>query len=46
MMRAVWDTMIVAPPLVISRAQIDELIGKVGAALDATLAQLRAEKIL
>ena len=35
-MRAVGDTMIVSPPLVISRAQIDELVDKAGKALDAT----------
>lgn len=35
-MRAVRDTMIVAPPLVISRAETDELIGKAAAALDKT----------
>ena len=33
-MRAVWDTMIVAPPLVISRPQIDELLTKVVRSLD------------
>ena len=33
-MRAVWDTMIVAPPLVISRPQIDELLAKVVRSLD------------
>lgn len=40
-MRAVWDTMIVAPPLVISRAEIDELVRRVRRALDATERQLR-----
>ena len=39
-MRAVGDTMIVAPPLVATHAQIDELIDKVRAALDATAAEL------
>src|SRR5262245_35120561 len=39
-MRAVRDTMIVAPPLVISTAQVDELIEKAGRALDAKLAAL------
>ncbi|AWM59941.1 aspartate aminotransferase family protein [Pseudomonas songnenensis] len=35
-MRAVGDTMIISPPLVISEEQIDELIGKVRLCLDAT----------
>ena len=39
-MRAVWDTMIVAPPLVISHAQIDELLDKVHRSLDQTHAAL------
>ncbi len=40
-MRAVGDTMIVAPPLVITRAQIDELVDKARTALDKTAAALR-----
>jgi putrescine---pyruvate transaminase len=39
-MRAVRDTMIIAPPLVITEAQIDELIEKARRALDLTLAEL------
>ncbi|TFH88028.1 aspartate aminotransferase family protein [Billgrantia azerbaijanica] len=39
-MRSVGDTMIISPPLVIARAEIDELIDKARAALDATQAQL------
>jgi putrescine---pyruvate transaminase len=39
-MRAVRDTMIIAPPLVITREQIDELIDKARASLDMTLAAL------
>ncbi len=39
-MRSVGDTMIISPPLVISRDEIDELIDKARAALDATLARL------
>ncbi|MCW3147657.1 aspartate aminotransferase family protein [Stutzerimonas stutzeri] len=35
-MRAVGDTMIVSPPLVIAEDEIDELIGKVRLCLDAT----------
>ncbi|MDQ2779589.1 MAG: aspartate aminotransferase family protein [Pseudomonadota bacterium] len=41
-MRAVGDRMIVAPPLVITRAQIDELIGLARKCLDLTLAEARA----
>jgi putrescine aminotransferase len=40
-MRAVGDRMIIAPPLVMSRAQIDEMIAKIRFCLDATLADLR-----
>jgi putrescine aminotransferase len=39
-MRAVGDTMIVAPPLVITAAQIDELIAKVARSLDELAAQV------
>jgi len=42
-MRAVGDRMIVAPPLVIDRAQIDEMVGLIGHCLDLTLADLRAQ---
>jgi putrescine aminotransferase len=42
-MRAVWDTLVVAPPLVISSAQIDELVEKARLTLDQLLAQLQAE---
>ncbi|MBK3918966.1 aminotransferase class III-fold pyridoxal phosphate-dependent enzyme [Pseudomonas stutzeri] len=40
-MRAVGDTMIISPPLVISEDQIDELIGKVRLCLDATAKDVR-----
>ncbi|SOQ05291.1 aspartate aminotransferase family protein [Pseudomonas syringae group genomosp. 3] len=40
-MRAVGDTMIIAPPLVISFAQIDELVEKARTCLDLTLAVLQ-----
>jgi putrescine aminotransferase len=40
-MRAVGDTMIIAPPLVISFAEIDELVEKARKCLDLTLAQLQ-----
>ena len=42
-MRAVGDRMIVSPPLVITREQIDELTAKARRCLDLTLEQCRAE---
>ena len=39
-MRAVGDRMIVAPPLVMTRAQVDEMMGLVRRCLDLTLAEL------
>jgi len=42
-MRAVRDTMIVSPPLIITREQIDELTEKARRCLDLTLEQCRAE---
>ncbi|WP_355660820.1 aspartate aminotransferase family protein [Halomonas salifodinae] len=39
-MRSVGDTMIISPPLVISHAEIDELVSKARLALDATAARL------
>ncbi len=39
-MRAVGDRMIIAPPLVMTRAQIDEMIDKIRYCLDLTLADL------
>ena len=41
-MRAVGDRMIVAPPLVITRAQIDEMLALVRRCLDLTLADAKA----
>ena len=41
-MRAVGDRMIVAPPLVITRAQVDELADKARKCLDLTLADVKA----
>nr|WP_298249914.1 aspartate aminotransferase family protein [uncultured Halomonas sp.] len=41
-MRSVGDTMIISPPLVISREEIDELVDKARAALDATHQRLAA----
>ncbi|MFO1288664.1 MAG: hypothetical protein U1F49_20445 [Rubrivivax sp.] len=43
-MRAVGDRMIVAPPLVITRAQIDEMVALIRRCLDLTLAQARRER--
>jgi putrescine---pyruvate transaminase len=45
-MRAVRDTMICAPPLVITTEQIDELIDKARRTLDQTHAQLRSEGLV
>ena len=36
-MRAVGDRMIIAPPLIMTRAQIDEMIGLIRLCLDRTL---------
>ncbi|MEN5091249.1 aspartate aminotransferase family protein [Pseudomonas protegens] len=41
-MRAVGDTMIIAPPLVISEAEIDELVAKARKCLDLTLSVLQS----
>ncbi|HEU4460073.1 MAG TPA: aspartate aminotransferase family protein [Methylibium sp.] len=41
-MRAVGDRMIVAPPLVITRAQIDEMVGLIRRCIELTLADARA----
>jgi putrescine aminotransferase len=45
-MRAVGDRMIIAPPLVMTRAQIDEMMGLVRRCLDATLEELRVGGLL
>ena len=42
-MRAVGDRMIVAPPLVITRAQIDEMVSLILRCLDLTLADARRQ---
>jgi putrescine aminotransferase len=41
-MRAVGDRMIIAPPLVITRAQIDEMVALIRRCLDLTLADLES----
>ena len=42
-MRAVGDRMIIAPPLTMTHAQIDEMMALIRLCLDATLEQLKAE---
>ncbi|MED5249573.1 MAG: aminotransferase class III-fold pyridoxal phosphate-dependent enzyme, partial [Pseudomonadota bacterium] len=41
-MRAVGDSMIISPPLIMSKDQIDELVDLAGKALDKTLEQVQA----
>ena len=41
-MRAVGDRMIIAPPLVVTRAQIDEMVALIRRCLDLTLADVKA----
>ena len=45
-MRAVGDRMIIAPPLVITRAQIDELAALIRLCLDLTLRDLQQRGLL
>ena len=45
-MRATRDTMIIAPPLVITRSEIDELVEKAWRTLDQTHADLRRDGLL
>lgn len=45
-MRAVGERMIVAPPLVMTCAQIDEMTGRIRNALDLTLGELQARGLL
>ena len=45
-MRAVGDRMIIAPPLVMTRAQIDDMMALIRLCLDATLADLRSAGLL
>jgi putrescine aminotransferase len=42
-MRAVGDRMIIAPPLVITRAQIDEMIELIHRCLDLTLQEVQSK---
>jgi putrescine aminotransferase len=45
-MRAVGDRMIIAPPLVITKTQIDEMIALIRHCLDLTLADLKARGLV
>ncbi|TNF61350.1 MAG: aspartate aminotransferase family protein [Burkholderiales bacterium] len=45
-MRAVGDRMIIAPPLTMSRAQIDEMMALIVRCLDATMAELASSGLL
>lgn len=45
-MRHVGDKMIIAPPLVITPAEIDELVEKAAIVLDLTLAQAKADGLM
>ena len=45
-MRAVGDRMIIAPPLVITKAQIDEMMALIVKCLDATLAELQQHGLM
>lgn len=42
-MRACWDTMVLAPPLVITKKEIDELVQLARVALDATYNDVKSE---
>jgi len=42
-MRACWDTMVLAPPLVITRKEVDQLVQLARLALDATYAAVKPE---
>ncbi len=44
-MRACWDTMVLAPPLIIARREIDQLVQLARKALDQTYAAVRDEVV-
>jgi putrescine---pyruvate transaminase len=44
-MRACWDTMVLAPPFVITKKEIDELVRLARVALDATYADVKSEVV-
>jgi putrescine---pyruvate transaminase len=45
-MRAVGERMIIAPPLVITRAEIDEMLRRIRMSLDDTLTELRGKNLM
>jgi putrescine aminotransferase len=45
-MRAVGDRMIIAPPLVITKVQIDEMMALIYKCLDATLKDLQSMGVI
>jgi putrescine aminotransferase len=45
-MRAVGDRMIVCPPLVMTLAEVDEMMALIQRVLDLTLAELKSRKLL
>jgi putrescine---pyruvate transaminase len=45
-MRAVGERMIIAPPLVITRSEIDEMIARIRTSLDHTLQELRGKNLV
>jgi putrescine aminotransferase len=45
-MRAVGDRMIVAPPLVMTKAEIDEMAAKIRHCLDLTLEELQGRGLV
>ena len=42
MVRGIRDTIVMCPPLIVSHAEIDRIVDTIGAALDASAAELRA----
>jgi putrescine---pyruvate transaminase len=44
-MRACWDTMVLAPPFIITKPQIDDMVKLARVALDATYADVKAEMV-
>jgi putrescine aminotransferase len=42
-MRACWDTMVLAPPFIISKKEIDEVVKLARVALDKTYADVKKE---
>jgi putrescine---pyruvate transaminase len=44
-MRACWDTMVLAPPFIITKQQIDDMAKLARVALDATYADVKSEML-